>query len=158
MKNDKAHLTAISRKAPSVPMRHLHASGLLKGRKLDFGCGKGKDADTYGMSKYDPTYHCILPMGQRFDTVTCNYVLNVVDYRSAARIILDIVGYMKDDALCYITVRRDIKEEGFTSRGTFQRNVILPFKTVKKTATFETYCATRSELIDYAENALYYIA
>ena len=36
--------TAISRKAPSRPMRFLQEHDLLKGRMLDYGCGRGTDA------------------------------------------------------------------------------------------------------------------
>jgi hypothetical protein len=59
-------------------MRFLNSLGLLRGKMLDYGCGRGFDAEYYGMDKYDPHYAPEFPK-IKFDTITCNYVLNVVD-------------------------------------------------------------------------------
>ena len=44
---------------------------------LDFGCGRGTDAATYGMDAYDPYWRPEKPTGP-YDTIVCIYVLNVV--------------------------------------------------------------------------------
>ena len=53
-----AYKTAITRKKPSLPMRWLAKEGLIPSRidTLDYGCGKGFDADYFGMDKYDPHF------------------------------------------------------------------------------------------------------
>ena len=52
--------TAISRKSLSQPMKWLEQQHMLAtnnpSRRLDFGCGKGFDADTLGMQKYHHLY------------------------------------------------------------------------------------------------------
>ena len=126
MKN-KSYLTAITRKKPSLPMETIYdRCGLdrYELRSLDYGCGKGFDADYYGMEKYDPFYFPKKPIG-RFDIITCNYVLNVVTEREGKKILKTIKSLLNGDGVAFISVRRDMFMEGFTSRGTYQRYVEL---------------------------------
>jgi len=132
------HKTAISRKSPSVPMRYIAKLNLLSGRTLDFGCGKGFDAKYFKMEAYDPYFKPEKPTG-KFDTITCNYVLNVVDKEKEKEILSQIKSLLSDQGIAYITVRRDIKKEGFTSKGTYQRNVILDLPILKETSTYCIY-------------------
>ena len=127
---DKPHLTAITRRGPSVPIKWLDSHSLLTGRILDFGCGKGMDAESFDMDRYDPFYSPEYPTG-KYDTITCTYVLNVVDENTADTILAEILALLSKVGIAYLTVRRDIKKEGLTSRGTFQRNVrhVLPIMT-----------------------------
>jgi hypothetical protein len=117
--------TAISRTKPAKPMRLLDEKGLLKGSKLDYGCGKGLDAETFNMEKFDPFYHPEKPNDSSFDTITCQYVLNVLPKDEETKILKDIQNLLKNTGKAYITVRRDISKEGLTSKKTFQRNVVL---------------------------------
>jgi len=120
MINDKKHLTAITRKKLSLPMKNLIAQSLITGRSLDYGCGKGFSAEELGMSKFDPHYAPERPEG-KFDTITSNYVLNVVNEEDVNGIIEDIKSLLKDDtSRAYLSVRRDVKQEGFTKRGTYR--------------------------------------
>lgn len=121
---DDSHKTAMSRKTPSAPIRYLDSKGLLVGNKLDYGSGKGLDADTYQMDKYDLNYHPEYPC-TKYSTITCSYVLNVVQRDEVESIIENIRKLLKPHGIAYITVRRDIKTEGYTSKGTYQHNVIL---------------------------------
>ena len=73
---NKSHLTAIARKAPSKPMQYLDTRGMLRGRVLDFGSGRGYDADAFGLERFDPHFAPQMPEGT-FDPVVCDYVLNV---------------------------------------------------------------------------------
>ena len=67
--------TAIDRDRPSLPMRWYKRHGLLKGAVLDYGCGR--DKHQYG--RFDPAYHPDYDLLlQRWDVVTCNFVLNVI--------------------------------------------------------------------------------
>ena len=135
MTNNNAHKTAITRKTLSAPMRYLSESGKIKGRALDYGCGKGYDADHLDMDGWDPHYRIRRPLGQ-YDTVTCNYVLNVVSNDMAVVIMADIEQYLAPGGVAYITIRRDIKKEGWTKKGTYQVNRVLdlPVETEKKGA------------------------
>ncbi len=145
----KAHLTAISRKSPSVPMRNLDKKGLLIGNMLDYGCGRGFDANHFNMDGYDPHYSPDEPTGL-YDTITCNYVLNVVHEDQGQEILSKINNLLKDEGKAYITVRRDIEKnlgkEGYTSKGTFQRNVVLPLPVFKETSAYCTYILTKGEI------------
>jgi len=68
---NKSYLTAIKRKKLSAPMAWLKQKGLLKKGFLDYGCGRGSDADLIAdpscmVSKYDPHYFPVKPKG-KFD-------------------------------------------------------------------------------------------
>jgi hypothetical protein len=123
--------TAISRTKPAKPMTILSDKGLLKGKKLDYGCGKGLDAETFKMEKFDPHYFPDKPKSL-FDTITCQYVLNVVEKEKEAAILKDIQKLLKKEGKAYITVRRDIQKEGLTSKKTFQRNVVLDLPVISE--------------------------
>ncbi len=72
-----SHRTAITRKEPSGPILFLAHRGMLRGRTLDYGCGKGFDPDAFNMEKFDPYFYPDMPEGT-FDTIVCTYVLNVI--------------------------------------------------------------------------------
>ena len=120
----KSHLTAINRKTLSCPAKYLNDHNLLLGECLDYGCGHGGDANLLMIDKYDPYYFPQKPNHQ-YDTIICNYVLNVVNPNMVMNIVKAIKSYLRVGGTAYITVRRDIKNEGITSKGTEQYNVIL---------------------------------
>lgn len=125
-----AHKTAISRtRGLSVPMRILngqHDAILANKTVLDYGCGRGEDADALKFKKFDPHFFPDMPEG-RFDIVVNNYVLNVLPIDKQDELIAKILAKVKVGGKAFITVRRDVKKEGFTSKGTYQRNVTLNF-------------------------------
>jgi len=123
-------LTAMARKVPSAPAQWLHSQGLLKGRCLDFGCGRGKDAETYEMTAYDPYWANNYPTGT-FDTLTCLYVLNVVDLPTQEQILEEIRALLAPGGTAYICVRRDLPKAGKAGRGCWQRYVVLDAPTAK---------------------------
>ena len=137
---NKAHLTAIKRNRLSAPMAYLNKSVFLGGQ-LDYGCGRGEDADIIGMKKYDPHY---FPnedvLRPRYTYVTCNYVLNVVDAVEGSKILSSIIDILTPNGVAYISVRRDVKQDGLTKKGTYQRNVILNLPVVhEKKGSFCIY-------------------
>lgn len=142
MSNTNSHKTAITRKAPSVPMRYLYKQNLLRGKTLDYGCGKGFDAEYFKMDKYDPYYSPSKPKG-KYNTITCNYVFNVIEPEKEPLLLNEISQYLEEGGVAYITVRRDIKKEGFTSKKTYQRNVKLNLPILKETSTFCTYILSK---------------
>jgi 2-polyprenyl-3-methyl-5-hydroxy-6-metoxy-1,4-benzoquinol methylase len=142
----KAHLTAISRKSPSAPMKYLSKMGLLKGKMLDYGCGRGFDADFFGMEKYDPHFfRCDDFSPCEFDTITCNYVLNVIENpNERKRIIDEMLHWLKPDGNLYIAVRADKKAlNGYTSKGTWQGYIELPYTKIQSTSAFDLYHLTK---------------
>lgn len=149
MKND-SHLTAITRVSPSVPTKYLLSNGLLKGRILDFGCGKGfdlfwlRDAG-FDIDGFDPYYSPNMPEG-KFDTVICNYVLNVLEPYQWEDVIGAIVDKLADNGKAYIAVRRDVKKEGYRRHGkgvTYQVNVALDLDKVCENSRYCIYLIDR---------------
>lgn len=140
----KPHLTAIARRSPSKPAQKLDSLGLLAGRKLDYGCGRGMDAETYDMERYDPYYQPNMPDGQ-FDTITCTFVLNVIpDERERNDVIDNIRKKLTPDGRAYITVRRDTRAlNGVTSRGTWQGLIELDYPIIASGTGFVTYEVTK---------------
>lgn len=139
---NKSHLTAISRKAPSAPMKWLNANGLLKGKMLDYGCGRGYDADTFGMAKYDPFWFKCDDFGaEEFDTITCNYVLNVIeDARERVYAVQRMQRWLKPNGNLFISVRADKKNlNGYTKRGTWQGYIVLAHTLLHSCAAFDLY-------------------
>jgi ATP adenylyltransferase len=125
----KSAATAISRKTLSLPAKWLANNNLLTGSVLDYGCGKGVDANILNADKYDPHYFP-KPITKKYNTIYCIYVLNVLKPENVIPVILDIKSHLEKDGVAYLAVRRDIDKEGVTSKGTQQHNVILSFPVV----------------------------
>ena len=127
---NKSWLTAIRRKSISRPMSYLHSMGLLKGRVLDYGCGHGEDVERLAdlgvnIHSYDPHLQPDMTRG-RFNTITCNYVLNVIDEHERLTVLAHIRSLLRKDGVAYITVRRDIQGDYVTKKDTHQYLVFLP--------------------------------
>ena len=142
------YLTAIKRTDLSVPTRYLLGKGLLKGRILDFGCGFGYDTDELkrqglDIVGYDYYYRPDYPTGQ-FDTIICNYVLNVLEPYAQAEVLMNVSNLLKPTGSAYYAVRRDLTEEGFRLHAihkqyTYQCNVKLPYKSLVSNSSYELY-------------------
>jgi len=131
---NKSHLTAITRKKPSRPFQILNDSGMIQGEVLDYGCGKGFDADFYKIDGYDPHYRPDSTIFmKKYNTIVCNYVLNVVQKDEAVSIIKKIWKLLQPNGVAYFAVRRDLKQkEVYSSRGTYQLMVYLDLPTIHK--------------------------
>ena len=120
---NKSHRTAIKRRGLSKPLKVLLKNNAIEGnRVLDYGCGYGQDAETMKYDRYDPFYY---PEGldnrKRYDTIICNYVLNVISKNEEDKVINDVLKRLTKNGKAYFTVRRDKFKEGINSKGTFQR-------------------------------------
>ncbi len=145
---NQPHLTAIKRTDLSVPTRYLLNHDLLKGRILDFGCGLGYDTDElkrrgFDIIGYDNYYRTDYPQG-KFDTIICNYVLNVLEPYDQAVVLMSVSNLLSSKGVAYFAVRRDLEEEGFRLHAihkqyTYQCNVRLPFKSLEKNSSYELY-------------------
>lgn len=135
------YLTAIKRTSLSVPTRYLLQHHLLKGRILDFGCGYGFDTDElkrqgYDIVGYDYYYRPEYPEG-KFDTILCNYVLNVLEPYAQAEVMMNVTNLLSPTGTAFFAVRRDLTEEGFRLHAiyrqyTYQCNVRLPFLSLER--------------------------
>jgi len=108
------------------------------GRCLDYGCGRGRDADTYVLEGYDPAWRPQRPTGT-FDTILCTYVLNVVDEVVQEAILDDLKGLLSPGGKAYISVRRDLPREGKQGRGCWQRFVVLEAPILVDNGRWATY-------------------
>ncbi|QSS96116.1 HIT family protein [Psychroflexus sp. ALD_RP9] len=150
MANQKtnSHFTAKEREKISFPTRILLNENLIDGKTLDFGCGHGKDVEElkakgFEIEGYDPYYQPDYP-NQKFDTILCHYVLNVLQNQDQAKVLYEVSNLLKFGGKAYFSVRRDINNPGFRTHfvhkvKTFQTNVILPFKTVFINENVEIY-------------------
>lgn len=146
--NQFSHLTAKERDSLSFPARVIKERHLLMGKILDFGCGFGKDveilkANGFHISGYDKHYFPSFPE-ERFDTIICFYVLNVLQPEEQTRVLMEISTLLKPTGKAYFAVRRDLTYEGFRTpkihqKPTFQTNVILPFMSIFKNDNCEIY-------------------
>lgn len=146
--NPNSHLTAKERHKMSYPVRVLFEKNLLNGRVLDFGCGYGKDVEELekkgvNIVGYDPFYFKTYPQ-EKFDTIICVYVLNVLLPQAQAIVLFEISQLLKIGGKAYFVVRRDVAYPGFRmhkihKKKTYQCNVILPFSSLLKTDSFEIY-------------------
>ena len=106
--------TSISRKVLARPLEVLEAwtSESEELSVLDYGCGRGQDADRQGWDKYDPSWFPEIPT-QRYDVILCTYVLNVIEDEKDRRCVLDTIKAMLNwdkGSVAYVTVRRDMKK------------------------------------------------
>lgn len=121
-------------------MQYLIARGMLRGRCLDFGCGRGQDADAAGSERFDPHYAPQMPEGT-FDTVTCTYVLNVIPSPTERDATIALLrGKLSPGGIAYISVRNDRKNlNGWTSRNTWQGLVELDLPVETSNSNFTMY-------------------
>ena len=146
---NKSHLTAIKRKTLSLPMQWLVDNGHIKkgDNGLDYGCGRGDDADALYFAGYDPHHRNVdLNAGGSdkafFDVVTCNYVLNVIEDKND-RFAVECNLIFRARRKAFISVRNDIKLlNGHTSKGTWQ-GVVEPeskkWKLIETNAKFKMW-------------------
>ena len=147
-KNLFSHLTAIERIYLSFPAQFLLNKHLIQGKVLDFGCGFGNDVKLlqrkgFDITGYDPYYFPQYPK-EKFDTIICFYVLNVLYSEEQANILMEISHLLKPGGKAYYAVRRDIKREGFREhyihkKPTYQCIVKLPFNSLHLDESCEIY-------------------
>ena len=133
--------TARARRRLSAPAERLLERGLLAGRILDFGSGKG-DLTRFlngNIEQYDPNWYPKKPRG-KFDVVTCIYVLNVLRPSARRKALAEAKSYVRPGGVLYIAVRRDLKCDGPRKWGTEQYDVKFRLPSLMKRAgNFEIY-------------------
>jgi len=137
-----SYQSAIKRKAPSLPAQKLFSLGRLNGRALDYGCGKGFDAHTYAMERYDPFYAPDEPIGE-FDVITCTYFLDTLGPYAKWIEIKKICSLLADGGTAYLSVRRDIGSKPKTWRGCLHSDIRLPFQILYENKSYAIYTLTK---------------
>ncbi|RMG31033.1 MAG: class I SAM-dependent methyltransferase [Methanobacteriota archaeon] len=158
--NPNSHLTIKQRRYPSFPTKQLFLKGLIKGRVLDFGSGLGVDVrflkqKGFDVTGFDPYYQPEYPRG-KFDTILCNYVLNILLPEEQSHVLMAVSELLKPEGRAYFTVRRDIRRSGFRYNPkhrckTYQCNVVLPYKSILKTEHCEIYEYRHFNQINHTE-------
>ncbi len=132
-RENQSHLTARARTALSAPGADLLERGLLAGRILDYGCGRG-DLRKFlngDIEQWDPHFHPKKPKG-KFDVVCCIYVLNVLSLPEMLKAIEAAREYVRVGGSLYIAVRRDATALGRSDRGTEQCEVTISKGTITR--------------------------
>lgn len=146
--NSNSHLTAIERTSLSYPARIVQKQNKLVGKILDFGCGVGKDVEIlkeqgFDITGYDPFYFPEFPT-EKFDTILCFYVLNVLLPEEQAEVLMNVSNLLKPNGKAYFAVRRDIQYEGFRihkvhKKETFQCLIKLAYLSIYRNENCEIY-------------------
>jgi ATP adenylyltransferase len=162
--NPNSHLTAKERDKVSYPTRRLFNMGVITGEVLDYGSGFGKDVEflnSKGVSgfNYDPHYAPDHP-GKKFDTIICQYVLNVLLPEEQAKVLMSVSELLKPTGRAFFTVRRDLKRFGYRTHyvhkvPTYQCNVKLPFKTFFRNDFCEIYEYQHFNRIDNGKEGIF---
>jgi len=92
------------------------------------------------MEGYDP-YHRPVKLSGKFETITCNYVLNVIESpQERLSVMRAILSYLKKTGKAYISVRKDLTNlNGCTKIGTWQGNIELDLPIVCKGSHYVIY-------------------
>ena len=146
--NPNSHLTAILRTSLSYPARILMNQKRIHGKVLDFGCGVGKDVELlqqkgYDIVGYDPFFFPDYPK-EKFDTILCFYVLNVLLPEEQAYVLLEVSSLLKPGGSAYFAVRRDVSYQGYRmhklhKKETYQCQVQLPYHSIFLNDNCEIY-------------------
>jgi DNA phosphorothioation-associated putative methyltransferase len=117
-----SHKTAITRRKPSRPLRAALKLGAVRGRVLDFGCGKGRDVAElselgYKVRGYDLHFEPAKPRGT-FHTVLMTYVVNVLKAKQRNEALQAAWDYVKPGGRLIVTARseRDIEAAAVQGR------------------------------------------
>jgi hypothetical protein len=139
---------AIKRTRPSHAATVLVERGLVRGRTLDYGCGYGLDAATFGWEAYDPYYRPIEPVGP-YDTIICILVLNALSRANRARVIERIRALLAAHGRAYLAVARDLPITGkLGMHHSLQNYVVLTLPVVFENQRIAIYALDRQAVLE----------
>jgi GNAT superfamily N-acetyltransferase len=104
--------TAITRGGPSAPAKALQRKKLIRGKVLDYGSGRGEDAEwlrSQGLkvTAYDPHHGPKKKPTGGFDTILVTYVLNVLPAKSQTELVRSVCKLLSPGGRAYLTARTD---------------------------------------------------
>lgn len=130
---------AVKRKIPSRAASILVERRLIVGRTLDYGCGYGMDADTFGWDAFDPYYRPAPPVGP-YQTIVCTLVLNALSHNNRAKVLANIQALLAEDGRAYLGVARDLPLGGkLGMHHSLQNYVVLTLPSVHADERLEIY-------------------
>lgn len=132
--------SARGRRQPSSPAKWVvsHGKVLCGPQTLDYGCGRGADADAFKWDRYDPYFAPEKPT-RKYNYVVCFFVLNVVPLEEEKKIIKRVLGLLSPTGVAYFAVRRDVGMYQSNPKGYKQRNVILPYPAIRSDKQYCLY-------------------
>lgn len=142
--------TARARRKLSAVGMWLLRMGLLQGRVLDFGCGRGDLAKFIAacpgaecfpseICQWDPNWHPKRPRG-KFDTVACIYVMNVLPPAQRKKTLQDAQSFVRKNGRLYVAVRRDLGTESHVGPDQYNVKLRNPFQSIYlRSGKFEIY-------------------
>lgn len=126
--------SAVHRTKPSITIQWLQDQGLLVGDILDYGCGKGLDADHFGMDKYDPFdpswCNVSLDTDKRYDTIICNFVINILEPGEDIPLLENIQRLLKEDGNAYLIVLRHYRKMA-SYKGDVQHYIVMSLESIR---------------------------
>lgn len=139
--------SAVHRTKPSMTIQWLKEQGLLIGDMLDYGCGKGLDADYFGMDKYDaydPNWCNIsLTTDKRYDTIVCNFVFNILEPGEEFSVLENIQRLLKEDGIAYIIVLRNVRKMASYKKD-LQHYIVMSLESIRHVKRwYEIYKLTK---------------
>ena len=135
---------AVKRTKPSHAASVLVDRHLVVGRVLDFGCGRGYDADEFDWDAYDPYYRPAKPVGP-YDTLVCTHVLNALSRNNRAKVIKEMRELLADEGIAYLSVRRDLPRYGKLGiHHSLQNYVVLILPSIFVDDKLEIYKMTKT--------------
>jgi Methyltransferase domain len=139
---------AVKRTRPSRAATLLAEQGRAVGRVLDYGCGHGLDAETFGWDAYDPFYRPSEPTGP-YDTIVCTLVLNALSRNNRAKVLARIQDLLTPDGRAYLGVARDLPCSGkLGMHHSLQNYVVLTLPSVYADDRLEIYQLSRTATFD----------
>lgn len=145
--------TARARRKMSTVGMWLLKMGHLRGRVLDFGCGRGDLAEFIAafpgckpeshfpseIYQWDPNWQPKRPRG-KFDTVACIYVLNVLPPAARKKALQDAQSFVRNGGRLYVAVRRDLDTEPNVGPDQYSVKLGQSFRSIyRRSGKFEIY-------------------
>jgi len=134
--------TARPRNCLSAPAKWLFDNGFIPMFQhyamLDFGCGRGTDADILSIDRYDPYWHPTHLEPEQYDIILCTYVLCVLNKTKRKQVLDKITNYLAPNGVAYISVRRDVKKT-IRRNGYSQWKVVLDYPLLYENSSFCIY-------------------
>ncbi len=155
MKDNKSHLTAITRKTLPRPTKWLIDRGYVLEDigVLDYGCGRCATVNPAYWDNYDPYYVPDPPRQKEYRVIVCNYVLCTIKSRQERiRILRNIRKLLSKHGIAFVSVRNNKPKQGWgkSKTGTYQGRVKkLALRVLYENAQFRIYLLTKKDKLPY---------
>lgn len=150
--------TALKRKKLSRPMNFYIDQ--LNGSILDYGCGYGDDVKIlksmgYNIVGYDKYLSSNENMSAIYDTITCNYMFNVIpDYDERLEALNNINNLLHNDGVLFVSVRYPSEQKSIKSSVEYNDGLVTSIDTFQKFFTTEELIAFVSKVFPNIESIL----